>query len=323
MHNGTRTDWFHDARWGVFSQWFTSPKTSAEAWNARVDGFDVDGLAGQLSEVGAPYYFLSIGQNSGHYCAPNATYDRLTGIRPSKCSRRDLFADLAAALGPRGIRLLAYLPSGAPTNDPEARRALEWEWGFKDPWPGGWGGPTTGKRLAAFQRKWESICREWSLRWSESCGGWWIDGCYFGRDMYAHDDEPNWSSFAAALRAGNPDSILAFNPGTLLPLATTGVHEDFTTGEVSHGLPVNVYEDNVGQWAPMNRWVDGTAQAHVLSDLGFRVRVKYPDEMVVGYTRFVTGRDGVISWWARQDAGGLIVPEDLAQLAAVGKAMAR
>jgi len=203
--------------------------------------------------------------------------------------------------------------------DPAACRALDWEWGFQYPWPGGWGGPTTGKRLAEFQRKWESVCREWSLRWASHCHGWWIDGCYFAKDMYEHSDEPNWSSFAAALRAGNPASILAFNPGTLLPLATTGAHEDFTAGEAGNGLPVNVYQNNFDQWTPMNRWVDGTAQAHVLSDLGFRVRVKYPDDMVVGYTRFITDHDGVMSWWVRQDARGLIVPEDLAQLAAVGR----
>ncbi len=38
--------------------------------------------------TGAKYLLFTIGQNSGHYCTPNAAYDRIAGITPSKCSRR-------------------------------------------------------------------------------------------------------------------------------------------------------------------------------------------------------------------------------------------
>ena len=91
---------------------------------------------------------LTLGQNSGHYCSPNATYDRIVGIAPSKCSRRDLIADLAKALSARNIRLMVYLPSGAPAADPVARKALGWRWGAK----GGWQmpGESVGGRLAEF-----------------------------------------------------------------------------------------------------------------------------------------------------------------------------
>ena len=117
---------------------------SAEAWNEQVDTFDVAGLVRQLASTGTKYLLFTVGQNSGHYCAPNATYDRLVGIQPSKCSRRDLIADLAQALQPHGIRLLAYLPSGAPAADQVARRKLQWRWGA----PGGWqlpGEPVGGR----------------------------------------------------------------------------------------------------------------------------------------------------------------------------------
>ena len=74
--------------------------------NRQMDGFDAEGLAGQLEQVGASYFVITLGQGSGHYCAPNATYDALTGVTPSKCSRRDLVAALYDALHPRGIRLM-------------------------------------------------------------------------------------------------------------------------------------------------------------------------------------------------------------------------
>ena len=212
------TDWFHEAQWGVMTHYLGAPPSSkggaeltAETWNKQVDAFDVAGFVDQLASTGAKYLLFTIGQNSGHYCSPNATYDRIVGITPSKCSRRDLIADLAKALAARNIRLMVYLPSGAPAADPVARQKLGWRWGE----PGGWQlpGEPVGGRLAEFQRNWEAVIREWSLRWGKSVSGWWIDGCYFADQMYRFDDEPNFASFARALKAGNPEAIVAFNPG--------------------------------------------------------------------------------------------------------------
>ena len=80
-----------------------------------MDAFDVNGLADQLASAGAGYFVLTLGQNSGFYCSPNATYDKLTGITPSKCARRDLVSDLSAALRAKRIRLMVYLPAGRRT----------------------------------------------------------------------------------------------------------------------------------------------------------------------------------------------------------------
>ena len=108
-----RAAWMRQARWGVMTHyladWIWGDEAKAkglsreerqtlqtvEAWNALVDGFDVEALAKQLEEVGAGYYLLSIGQNSGYYLAPNPTYDRIVGRSPSRCSRRDLVSDLS------------------------------------------------------------------------------------------------------------------------------------------------------------------------------------------------------------------------------------
>ena len=153
----TTTDWFAKCGWGVFCHYLGAAPSSgggaeltADAWNRQVDAFDADALARQLADVGAPYFFLTIGQNSGHFLAPNPTYDEYVSLRPSKCSRRDLVSDLHAALRPWGIELLVYLPAGAPAADPVAVTRLGWEWGFEGGWPGGWS-KRTGKRLAAFR----------------------------------------------------------------------------------------------------------------------------------------------------------------------------
>ena len=267
LHMIDKTKWFADCGWGVFCHWLGAAPSSdggaeltADAWQRQVDAFDVEGLARQLEAIGAPYFFVTIGQNSGHYIAPNAAHDAYVGIQPSKCSRRDLVTDLYDVLHPRGIELLVYLPSGAHAADPVAVSRLGWEWGFEGGWPGGWHAGRTGKRLVAFQRKWEEVMREWSIRWGPKVRGWWIDGCYFADEMYRYSDEPNFRSFAAALKAGNPDALVAYNPGVLVPVICYSEHEDYTAGEISTALP-----ECSGPWVERN---GHKARYHVLSYLG-------------------------------------------------------
>ena len=125
-----RAAWLREARFGVMTHYLADwigrregQRPSVERWNELVDRFDVERLAEQLDSVGAGYYLITIGQNSGYYLSPNATYDRFVGREPSRCSRRDLVADLYEPLRKRNIRLMVYLPSGAPGGDREAKNA--------------------------------------------------------------------------------------------------------------------------------------------------------------------------------------------------------
>ena len=306
-----RTDWFHHARWGASSHYLVAPELSAADWNRHVDSFDVTGLARALASAGVGYYWLTIGQNSGHYCSPNATYDGLVGRRPSLCSRRDLIADLAAALASHGVRAMAYLPSGAPAQDAVAQAALEWEWGFEGGWPHGWE-KRTGKRLGNFQRKWQAVIREWSVRWGTNIHGWWFDGCYFADEMYRHPDAPNFASFAAAARAGNPDAIVAFNPGIMLQ--TMGPEEDYTAGETNEPDKIAV---------PPGRWLDGE-QVHIWSYLGrswMQPPLRFTDEQAAACTRRNTATGAVMTWDIPLQEDGVPALAVTHQLAAIGRAL--
>ena len=82
-----RAAWMRAARWGVMTHYLADWRAradgepaSVEHWNDLIDHFDVEGLADQLKSVGAGWYLISLGQNSGYYLSPNATYDKLTGI---------------------------------------------------------------------------------------------------------------------------------------------------------------------------------------------------------------------------------------------------
>ena len=286
---------------------------TVENWNKAVDAFDVNGLAEQLASARAGYFVLTLGQNSGFYCAPNATYDRLTGIRPSKCARRDLVADLSEALRVRHIRLMVYLPSGAPDRDQAAMKALEWKagrfplWSYRNGKPKG-----EDDRLASFQRKWESVIAQWSRQWDRKVSGWWFDGCYYPDAMYRYPQAPNFASFAAAARAGNPDSIVAFNPGVRNPILSLSAEEDYTAGEINEPEKVACPGPRAGQ-----------AQFHMLSYLGAswcRKPPRFKTAQVVAITRGITAKGGAVTWDVPPAGVNGHIPEDfLARLKAAGE----
>jgi hypothetical protein len=306
-----RAAWMPEAQWGVMTHYLADWQArthnltmSVDEWNRLVDGFDAEGMARQLALVGARYYQISIGQNSGYYLSPNAAYDKITGIKPSKCSHRDLVADLYDALNKRGIKLMVYLPSGAPAGDPEADAALEWQ-----------NGPHPNRE---FQRKWEQVIREWSLRWGKKVVGWWFDGCYFPNTMYRSPDSPNFASFAAAARAGNPDAAVAFNPGVVYRMLSLTPYEDFTAGEIDKPELVTIRRGADGK-------IDGV-RIHMLSYLGQTWGMgapRFTSEQAIEYTRKVRQAGGAVTWDVPVELNGAIPQPFLDQLTAIGRAIWR
>ncbi len=300
-----------EARFGVMTHYLADWRArtdgltmSVDQWNELVDHFDVEGLAEQLKSVGAGYHILTIGQNSGYYAAPNATYDKLTVIRPSKCSRRDLISDMSAALGKRGIRLIVYLPAGAPGGDRAAREALQWESGAHP--------------NREFQGKWEQVIREWSQRWGARIAGWWFDGCYWPNTMYRSAQAPNFESFAAAARAGNAASAVAFNPGVVTRLLSMTPHEDYTAGEENDPDQVQIRRATDGL-------LDGV-QVQVLSYLGRTWGMgepRFTAEQAVQYSGTIHKVGGAITWDVPVQKNGLIAKPFVDQLGAIGKSLGK
>jgi hypothetical protein len=83
--------------------------------------------------------------------------------------------------------------------------------------------------------------------------GYWVDGCY---EWIGYNDNL-FKIFAEGLRAGNPDRIIAFNPGVDPEIRAYSLYEDYTCGEqISFSL-----------LPPTGRFVNGE-QWHILSFLG-------------------------------------------------------
>jgi alpha-L-fucosidase len=305
-----RASWMK-GQWGIMNHYLADWKSqtenipmNVERWNRMIDQFDVDGLARQIASTGAGYYILTIGQNSGYYLSPNKVYDQITGIVPGKCSHRDLVADMAVALAKYNIRLIVYLPSGAPAKDKEACTALQWQNGPQ---------PFANKD---FQVKWEQIIREWSVRWGKNISGWWFDGCYWPNTMYRSDVAPNFASFAAAARAGNPDAAVAFNPGVVYRTISITPYEDYIAGEIDKPELIAIKRDFEGK-------VDG-AQLHILSFLGEKWGMGLPrfsTDQVIGWSRSVTKKGGAFTWDVPVDSNGLMQQVFIDQLIQLGKAL--
>ena len=287
-----RADWLHKAKWGVFVHYLAEDNLPVRDWNNRVSNFDVKGVARQLHLIGARYYVITLGQNSGYYCSPNITYDKYVEINPSKCSSRDLISDLYKELEPFGIKLMVYLTAGAPSHDKTAVSKLEWT-----------NGP---ERNDEFQNKWEDVIREWSLRWGSKVKGWWFDGCYWPNQMYGLSKPPNFKSFAESARAGNPKSIIAFNQGPIYPIPNPTEYADYTAGEVNdpRGIECN------GQLV-------SKTQLHVLSFLGSswgRGNRQFTDDEVIRTTQNILKCGGAITWDVPILNNGLIADQFAAQL---------
>lgn len=261
------TDWFSQAKYGVFIHFLLSGKEGLE----KAEAFDTAALAGQLEEMGAGYLVVTLGQNSGYFNAPNAAYEKRTGYRPGeRCSTRDLPLDLHRALEPKGIRLMLYLPCQAPNEDARAQKAFGLPQGAKDQ-------PID----LAFAEKWSEVIQEWSDRYGDKVAGWWFDGGY----EWVGFNEAIADRYAAAAKHGNPKAIVTFNPGVKIVRWTKA--EDYTAGELNEPLAE----------IPESRWVGGS-QWHALTYLGDgwgRRNTRFTDGQWVEWAQKVAARQGVIT----------------------------
>jgi hypothetical protein len=265
--NNPNTDWLRAAKYGVFMHFLPGDAASL----AKMQQFDADSLARQLETLGAKYLVITLGQNSGFFNSPNATYDRYTGYAPGeRCSSRDLPLDLYRALHPKGIRLMLYLPCQTPNGDARAQKAFGLPEGKRDQ-------PIDRE----FAQKWAQVIQEWSDRYGDKVAGWWFDGGY----EHIRFNEEIAGIYAAAVKHGHPNAIVTFNPGVRLIRWTQA--EDYTAGELNEPFEV----------IPASRWVGGS-QWHALTYLGSRWSARdtrYPAEKWAQWVSTVVSKGGVVT----------------------------
>jgi len=296
------TTWLRNAKYGVFVHFLGG----GSQWNQKVNSFNVETFADQIARTKAGYVIFTLGQNSGYYCSPNTAYEKYAGYQiGERCSKRDLPMELAEALARRGIRFMLYLPSRSPQRDKKAMTGLN-DVHERQPAP------------QEFTRKWSAVIREWSLRYGSKISGWWFDGSYntLGWDDLSKPN--NWKTWADACRAGNPDSLLAFNPGTRLDKAFTALtdQQDYTAGEQNKFIVT-----------PRSHPVPTDLQWHLLAHLGSRwARADGPqrsDDDMIEYLKQVNVQNGVVTLEVNVADNGAIYEPHWKQLVAIGDAIKR
>ncbi len=293
------TDWFKNSRYGVFMHFLPASAAQLE----QVKAFDVQALASQLETIGARHFVITLGQNSGYFNAPNATYDRLTGYAPGeRCSTRDLPLDLVRALEPKGIKLLLYLPCQTPNQDTAPQKAFGLRQGAADQ-------PID----LDFARKWAQVIQEWSDRYGDKVVGWWFDGGY----AHVGFNESIARIYADAVKHGNSKALVTFNPGVQLIRWTRA--EDYSAGELNEPF----------KYVPSLRWVDGS-QWHALTFLGSswaQRDTRLPTEQWVAWVRKVVAREGVVTldmgpnWNPHAGAIGALAEAQMNQVKAIKTAL--
>ncbi|WP_162417491.1 alpha-L-fucosidase [Cyclobacterium roseum] len=312
-----RASWMKDAQWGVMihyqPEWLASENQldsiTLDNWNELIDNYDCDGLAKQLSEVGAGYLIFTVRHGPAFFASPNSMYDHYTGQVPSRCSNRDLISDLSDALDEYGIKLIAYLPAHAPY-----RNKAEME-GFA---------LTRGDhyKFGAFERnseallRWQEIIREYSIRWGDKVAGWWLDGCYRPNINLRQPDIPNFASLAAAARSGNPNRIVAFNPGVFPRIMSLTPYEDYTAGETND--PGSI------QWRYNYEGMIDGKQIQILSYLGKfwgQGAPRFAVDEVVKYSTDIKEVGGAVTWDVPPSVDGTIPSDFMKQLTKIGEAL--
>ena len=201
------TEWFQKARYGMMVHWTKQSmplngdqKTYEEAVNA----FDVEKFADNMKLTGAGFVVVTTSHAFQYFPAPLASLDKILAGRTTK---RDLVADLADALGKRGMKLFLYFHPGAH-NDAEWLNAS----GF-------WKTDTT-----PFFNNLQSIFTEVGERYKDKLAGWWFDD---GSSNYYYRSAP-WEKLGTAAKAGYPQRLVAFNPWVL---NSPTEFQDYFTGE--------------------------------------------------------------------------------------------
>lgn len=285
------TKWLREAKWGVFTHYL--PHTPGEEipghmtgkmWNKKVNSFKVSELGDQLEALNAPYFFITLGQKADYYCSPNSSFEKLFGPSKGTLTERDLVAELAADLIPRGIRMCVYLPALGHGDSVE------------------------------MQAMYQQVITEWSERWGESISAWWIDeGVFPSPEMY--------KAYTNAFKAGNKDALIAYNNNKVVlgrRQATSAADPgDYYAGQRTWSLPVSSVRpfDKLKFYMPEN-------QLHFLTFTGTSWGTgnpRFPDNLLIGWVKHTNNYRGTISLDVPLTDSGIIPEKHFRQMTVLSK----
>lgn len=205
-----RAYWMAHGTFGVMTHYLFHPKGNTPAertadLNRIVNNFDVDAYVEQIRQTGADWVIFTLGQTTDFLCSPNQYLDALEpGITP----HRDVVMEIAKKLKRANKRLILYIPS-EENAEPVLQRVFRYD------------------QDGHAQRYFEFL-RTYSVKFGTLVSGWWFDSCGRHPDTY-------WQEWLTALRAGNPNTVVAFSGAEFCtggPVEPICKLEDYHAGEI-------------------------------------------------------------------------------------------
>jgi len=303
-------DWFRDAGFGIMVHYLKDaivPGAGSKEWNDAVNSFNVERFASQASEAGTGFVMFTLGQNSGYYCSPNATFDSIVGVKPGElCSKRDLPMDLMEELKKHHIPLILYLPANPPISNKLVSKKFRYSFG-KDTATSQFNQPIL-----------ENMIREWSLRYGNGVKGWWFDGLYTWNGIRSTRMDMslkhNISTHTLAAKAGNKQSLVTYNYG-FGKIHVNTPYCDYSSGE----------KQTIDEF-PTGRWVEDGVQWFLFTYLGEKWGGKgqqFKTDSLAMMAEKIVKNEGVLCLEVVTDAKGNILPHHLGQIKAVGKKLGK
>ena len=262
-----KADWLYRGQVGLSTHYFAvNPEDRVRMANA----FDITKVAHQAADAGASWFLLTVHHQSWVMMAPNETYDRLMG-NGEYTAERDLPMELSNEFEHKGIRLMLYVNLRLDPDSicPDSVRQAMGGWPPND---------TLINNIAA-------VYREFSIRYGKRVSGWWVDAAGIPGYAKAPSRDDWFKTIANALRAGNPDALVSFNPG--LRIIRYSREDDYTAGESNNLSP-----------QPTSRWLDGI-QWHEWTYLGgwwASNGTRFDDEALGEYISRVTKSGGALTF---------------------------
>jgi len=304
------TDWFRDAGYGIMIHYLKPaivPEGGAKEWNDAVNSFDVEKFANQAKEAGVGFVMFTLGQNSGYYCAPNATFDSVVGVKPGElCSNRDLPLDLIKELNKHNIPLILYLPSNPPVGNKLVSEKFNYPY------------KNDSATSQYNQPILEGMIREWSKRYGNNVKGWWFDGLYSWNSIRSTRMDMslkhNISTHTLAAKAGNKQSIVTYNYG-FGEIQVNTPYCDYSSGE----------KRTIDEF-PTDRWVKEGVQWFLFTYLGEKWGghgKQFETDELTSMAEKIVENEGVLCLEIVADPTGEILPHHLEQIKSVGKKLGK
>ncbi len=203
--------WMAERTYGIMFQWggWGYPEQGEKKpWPEMINDFNVERWADMMEEMGAGWVTWSVTWSTQHMPCPLRVREE---ICPGWNCQRDLLQDIADALYERDIKLFFYYHPGHSSSEFWKAYACD-ENGNVD--------------RNKWYRNFIKIVTAMGNRYGTKLHGWGIDG---GRKYYPCPfEQMGW-----ALKAGNPDRIMDYNPWRLARLTE---YVEISQGE--HASPV-------------------------------------------------------------------------------------